>query len=119
MSTGHNTLDMMLDEVRGTPLISSGPLIDMVDQLQRRADAQLSAEHRAALTSVRADLIRTMHTARDIDRWISVEHAARLTGRPLTTIRRWCSREQVVAKKLGGEWVIDRDSLYRNGSEAA
>lgn len=114
------TLTAMLEEVGATPMLSSTPLMQLAADLQGIAEAQLSADLRGAITEIRRRLVRALHEARDLDRWISIEHAAALIDRPPTTIRTWCRDGRVAARKVGGRaWQVDRHSLVARRPEAA
>lgn len=98
---------------------SLGPQLALLEELREEAMHQFDRTARAVLVEVRRRLVARLQAAVALDRWISVRVAAQLTGRPEGTVREWCRRRVVIARKVGGDWEIDRESLYRHDEEAA
>lgn len=49
----------------------------------------------------------------NICNYMAVKDVAKLLGKGQATIKRWCERKKLKAKKDGKEWRIERDSVYR------
>lgn len=99
---------------------SLGPLLAMLEELRREAMQQFDSTAKSVLIEVRRRLVARLQAAVLSDRWISVRTAAEITNRPESTIREWCRRGVVIARKVGArDWEIDRESLYRHDEKAA
>jgi hypothetical protein len=98
---------------------SLGPQLAMVQELLQEATHQYDPTAKAVLLEVRRRLVARLQAAVALDRWISVRTAAEVTRRPEGTVREWCRRGVVTARKVGGDWEIDRDSLYHQDERAA
>ena len=46
-----------------------------------------------------------------LDNWLTTQEAAKLTGYNIQHIRRLIRTDKLIARKLGRDWVIDRNSL--------
>lgn len=100
-------------------IASVGPLLALVGELLDDARRQYDRTATVVLEEVRHRLVGRLEDAVVADRWISVREASEVTHRPEATIREWCRREKIVARKLGGrDWEIDRESLYRQDERA-
>jgi hypothetical protein len=93
---------------------SLAPLLELVDELLRDAKRQYDLTAATVLMRDRERIVARLEQAVEEGRWISVEEAAKRTRRPEGTIRYWCRKEKVTARKVGARaWEIDAHSLYR------
>lgn len=51
--------------------------------------------------------------------WITVSAASRQLGIAERTVRHWIHRGKLTAKKEGGRWLIDEDSIGKAGNSVA
>jgi|SRR6185503_8987967 len=50
----------------------------------------------------------------DINLFVSVDEAAKIAARPISTVRRWAAKgKKVYAVKIGGNWLIHRYTIPR------
>lgn len=51
--------------------------------------------------------------------WITVKSASRQLGIAERTVRHWIHESKLIAKKEGGRWLIDEDSVGKAGKALA
>lgn len=95
------------------------PLAELLAELGEDIKSVRRYDEKTAriLNEVRARVVTAMEAAAERGRWISVQAASEmLGGTPEPTIREWCRKGSVRAVKTGGEWRIDRNSLFREAA---
>lgn len=106
-------------ELEAAKVLESVPLLELVREFGDDVTSIQRYDETASriLHEVRARVVTAMERAAEEGRWISVQAAAEmLDGTPEPTIRDWCRKGKVRAVKTGGEWRIERNSLFREAA---
>jgi hypothetical protein len=91
-----------------------GPLLAVVEDMLEDARRQYDRTCTAVLTQAARKFVEKLEEAVEQDRWLTVGRAAAVARRPEGTVRYWCRRGHVIARKVGAHaWEIDRESLLR------
>lgn len=98
-------------------IMATAPLLARIEQLLDDARRQYDETAAAVLLKVSSQLVEDIEAAVNADRWVDVATAARIARRPEGTVRYWCRRRLVEARKVGARaWAIDRQSLLRRAA---
>jgi len=85
-----------------------------MDQQQLIADALRKVqEAEAALRALAGEAAPT--SSRPVD-LVDLKEAAYLTGRPISTLRKWSKKPLYGAQKHAGRWFFDREKLPPRGT---
>jgi len=110
---GSDPLANRLIELRRLRVVAIGQLLDLLEEMHEDAIRQYDTTATNVIEMARDRLVRALEAGSKLDRLISVQEAADIVRRPAGTIRHWCRKGKVKARKVaGGEWEIDRESLY-------
>lgn len=103
----------------GQTLITAHPVVQLRDRLiERYTTLARFAPNSDAVATLRecvSELDQALVAGHDTNVFVSVDEAARLFGRPRSTISYICRTKGrlVGAKKVEGVWVIDRHAMTR------
>jgi len=98
-------------------VMATAPLLARIERLLDDARRQYNETAAAVLLKVSCQLVEDIEAAVNTERWVDVATAARIARRPEGTVRYWCRRRLVEARKVGArEWMVDRQSLLRRAA---
>lgn len=113
-----SVLSRRLKELESHQVGTLGPLLSFAAELEDDARRQYDSTATTVLRRVAQSLVDRLEQSVENGRWVSVKAAAAMVYRPEGTVRYWCRRQLVKARKVGArDWEVDRDSILRRGSE--
>ena len=98
-------------------LLAAAPIIAVSQELDRHVDdlrrLAPASDATTALTLYREKLTTAIQRARQLELFVSAEHAALVLGKSVSMVTYLCRTGALQAKKVGGTWQIDRLDLER------
>jgi hypothetical protein len=90
-------------------LLASAPLMALLDDLQRKVSADrrfgLNSPEHQAFVGFAESLANAIDEARRADTWLTIEELQVMTGRPSSTLSRWC-------REHGSSWANCRGKIW-------
>ncbi len=98
-------LAAVVDAIEARELVESGAVAAARTALADRRPVPLLALR--ALDGIEA-LARAEGRSAPVSDGVTVAEFALATGRPVSTVRRWCQLGRLPAEQVGGRWLIER-----------